>query len=275
MSTDLTQQMIYEDPREASFQSMVEERLRSSRYTAAARIVFEAVRTGLAPNDLTLIHWIVARIGTQATQQVIGKGFAQLNSPCCNSGFEACDNCDGNGSYGTRACAQCATMGKLRCPFCNGSSLLPLADLPLALRPRTMVARIKLVESHETRMLGEPIPVVAAHPSVRHELRMSFLSLDKLLGVLENALSEMRQIAAAQALEELAERVLKVARKLRNRQLLVLRRLAECELEVAGTEEQRALAESNAAVLSEICRLGNLSRTRLAHPFLLTEDTAK
>lgn len=273
MNTTLSEPLAYEDPRESSFQAMVEERLNASRFTAAARVVLEAVRIGWAPNDISLVHWIAARVGTHATQLVIGKGFAQLGGPCCHSGFEACDNCDGNGSYGHTACAQCATTGKVRCPFCSGSSLIPLADLPLALRPRTTVARVRLADAHATHLLKAGIPEVSSDASMPNELRTSFLNLDKLLGVLENALIEMRQLAPTQALQEFSDQVLSLAQKLRDRQLLILRRLRECELAIAGTRDPRAmLAMSHADVLKEICQAGNLSASLLAHPFLFPQD---
>jgi hypothetical protein len=274
MSVALSDAATYEDPRESNFKTMMEARLKASRFTAAARVVLEATRIGLAPNDLSLLHWIVAHIGTHAAQEVISKGFAQLNSPCCTSGFEPCDLCDGVGRIGDHACIQCATMGKLRCPFCNGSSLIPLSDLPLALRPRTMIARIRLVDGHARAMLKAEACEPSSPPESLTYLRTEFLNLDKLLGVLENAVLEMRQLAAATAWQELGEQVQALARKLRDRQLKTLRKLSAVELERGKTGDQRAAAHSSASVLQEIWQLGSLARTRLAHPFLFTEDVA-
>lgn len=261
------------DPRETRFQRLLDERISALRFTSAARLVMEAVRVGLAPRDESLLDWTNARVGPESLKRIIDQGFGQLNSPCCHSGFEKCTACDGTGVSGREGCLSCATLGRVRCPFCNGSSLVPFSDIPAAFREPAMHARVELAATHAERLLSEPIADLSSEISVVTELRLDALNCEKLLGLFENAVIEVQKRAGDKGDMELATRLGVLSSKCRQRQLGVLRRLAECWTAIAATGDKgAALAEARATTLEEICLTASLRLTKLAHPFLFQED---
>lgn len=202
--------------------------LSTDRKRRAARWFLAAVAHEGFPSDIGTPEYVQRELGRELSQRLIG---ALAGYPCfgCQVGYEVCGRCRGSGfSEGAQACDACAGMGQVRCDFCNGSGLATYNVIPMGLRREVMSRRV-------SRAIGLIERLASETPASAEGLRRLVLRLNKLLGVLENAVIQARAMigsgeADAGAFDAIARRIGKAGARAEDQIRAALRGLSRIYL---------------------------------------------
>ena len=170
----------------------IESHLDAGEGQLAARAFLAAVANDKLPGGLGLNEWLQG-----LSEQHYGKliaAFAQYPCFACRNGQESCDTCGGSGfSAAARVCSPCAGFGEKRCDFCSGSGLAAYSVMPIELWPKVITTRAKRAMHYLKKLAAQPVP------NAETAMTRRLSDMNKLLGVLENAVAAARQLEASEA----------------------------------------------------------------------------
>jgi hypothetical protein len=177
----------------ADHPASIEARLEAGEGLLAARMLLAAVSHGAFPDGLALSEWLDNRLGEARRAKLIS-AFAHYPCFACRTGQEACDTCTGSGfSADAQVCMTCAGFGERRCDFCAGSGLAAYALMPVELWPGVLAARTIRALRYLEKLIAQPTAVTVPLTEAAAARRVH--DVNKLLGVIENALETVRQLA--------------------------------------------------------------------------------
>lgn len=100
----------------------------------------QSAANGMGPKQLLLLA--DKTIGRSAADLVVS-AFSHCNCFMCTDGVVACDVCEGKGTVDTdEPCANCASLGLVRCSFCEGTSWAGSDVIPHELRQAVWQRRL-------------------------------------------------------------------------------------------------------------------------------------
>lgn len=171
----------------------IEAQLDAGEGQLAARALLAAVVHGTFPDGSPLSAWL-EQLSEQRRAKLI-TAFAHYPCFACRNGQESCAPCGGSGfSAAAQICGACAGLGEKRCDFCAGAGLATYNLMPLALWRSVLTARASRAMKYLNQLAAQP-GVSAPLPEAAAVRRIQ--DLNKLLGVLENALAALRQLRAS------------------------------------------------------------------------------
>jgi hypothetical protein len=191
--------------RHAGSARSVQSLLEGGHGTAAARALMAGLSRGAFSDHLSVGEWLAALNPQQ--HATLLSGFAHYPCFACRNGQETCDACTGSGFTAVaRVCGTCIGLGTKRCDFCGGTGLATYNAIPTELWLGVIASRagraVKLIEKFPALN-----PAALGEPAVVARLQ----DVNKLLGVLENALAAARQLVALGAVEpEVAQELVEV-----------------------------------------------------------------
>jgi hypothetical protein len=272
----------------------VAKELAADQKRQAARHYLAGVGHESMPPEIGKVAWVRSVIGQEATKSLVS---ALAGAPCfgCKLGYQECQSCGGSGfTAEARVCRTCLGFGQSRCEFCSGSGLTTYNALPEDFRPQVMTRRVARAVALIDRLRGEaaaattgelPMPVAApvlppapAATSDEAGQRQRVLQLNKLLGVLENAVIAARTLIRAGRAEQatfapMAKRIALSAAVAEQQLRESLRRLAAWyRVAPAGGAEESELdrgdREAKSAFYEEVAGSSFFQATGLEHFFL-------
>ncbi|MFT3787958.1 MAG: hypothetical protein QM770_17610 [Tepidisphaeraceae bacterium] len=242
----------------------------SGRHNArAARMVMTARSQDLLPTGDGLRLWLLEQFDTKGFHEVVD-GFARMDSPCCHSGFDTCDACEGTG-FLDAPCRACVGLGEARCAFCGGASLLPYDAVPSSLRLAVLQARVALAKKALPRIIQAARPVPDPDTAVAHWTK-HIHNCEKLLAVFENAKQTLVQWPGQiKGIGGYLESLMASAWAARASLTDALAGLSAAWAKRADAEARPARARDLSAFYAGLLT-GGFQNTGLAHPFLFDED---
>jgi len=254
--------------------------LKAGRDQDAARILIRDLRRTAAPRDADLGGWLIQAIGAKPAKRLI---HALAHYPCfyCKNGLEECSLCGMRSPASNRrvCCEHCLDLLHVRCDFCDGSGWITYNAIPRGLWPAIILARA------QTALSGlAALPSVSARQAksaaprpVRKRLEKELLALNRLAGILENAVDAVKKYKAANGapFKPLATAVVVKSRaawyqiRCRMREILLL--LADTlrrEADKAQTAKAGEIMRDRAAFYVTLSKSPAFSGTSLCHPFL-------
>ncbi|QDV91247.1 hypothetical protein RAS2_23420 [Phycisphaerae bacterium RAS2] len=252
--------------------------LQKGRGTGAVRILLQALERNELPSNGELWDRLRARLGASASKKLIA---ALASMPCfyCKSGVQRCEHCDGDGCHSDASpCGYCLGFGIASCDFCNGSGRATYTVVPSSLRMHVLEHRMQQALKEANQLLKAAIPTAAGRTIkiVRRDLAGRLFQIDRVMGVLENAVTSAREASRSRKeLRKFAARVIRVARrvalKLDARMRQVLKQLVQVERSAVATTKSTAVKPP---VLARIDLLHSIRKRRgfhgctFQHPFL-------
>ena len=237
----------------------------------AARAFLVAVAHNKLPAGLRLNEWLQG-LSEQRQGKLIA-AFAQYPCFACRNGQESCDTCGGSGfSAAARVCSTCAGFGEKRCDFCSGSGLAAYSVMPIELWPRVIVARARRAVHYLKKLAEQPVPVAEAVMTRR------VLDMNKLLGVLENAVAAARQLEASEAAgPHMAAQFSGFCRPhaaagmraMRETLAALSRHSREAASTLPPVDAENAMAKSE--FFEDLAESATFAGTGLSHPYLLDD----
>ncbi|MGD0462936.1 MAG: hypothetical protein ABSB74_10660 [Tepidisphaeraceae bacterium] len=238
--------------------------------------MFEARQHQIIPDDTQLREWLVGAF----EQPLFAKLIAGLvRYPCmyCEKGSESCKGCNGGGMDDRGSvCRQCSGFGVVRCDFCDGTGLATYNMIPENLRPEVLRGRIVLATTQLNRLIAERLPPTTSQRQPQQRLANRILSLNKLLGVLENARVEANRLSENPThRSEIAGSIQQIdsnAQAAKSAVLKAIAALAARAREQSRSDSSPALREvasTRADFYEQLAKAGTLGGTALQHPFLL------
>jgi hypothetical protein len=243
--------------------------------TQLARELLKGLAHGTFPaGGWTFSEWLAAAdAGTRAT---IASAFAHFPCFACRNGLEACDACTGSGFVGVaRVCGACVGIGTRRCDFCSGTGLAAYSAMPVEVWNDVLRSRASRAAKFIGR-IAQADPAALSEAAAINQLQ----DLNKLLGVLENALMAARQLGISGELDdEGVAQFVKACAAPASKGLAFLtadlRRLGELSRDAAQRLEglDADNADAKAEFYAELADATPFEGTGIAHPFLLGEPT--
>src|SRR5688572_898365 len=172
----------------------IEDRLSAGEGQHAARMLLDAISGQLLVAELSVDDWLDT-LDEPARSKLVS-AFAHYPCFACLNGIEPCDVCAGSGFAAVaRVCGPCAGFGSKRCDFCNGSGLATYNLVPDALRVNVLASRASRAGRYLQKMLAHDIDNAGEAALVRH-----VQDINKLIGVVENAVVDAQQLLVSAAL---------------------------------------------------------------------------
>ena len=237
----------------------------------AARAVLGAVAHDKLPGGLRLNEWLQGLNEQRQGKLIVA--FAQYPCFACRNGQESCDTCGGSGfSAAARVCSACAGFGEKRCDFCSGSGLAAYSVMPIELWPKVIMTRAKRAMHYLKKLAAQPIPDAEAAMTRR------VLDMNKLLGVLENAVAAARQLEASEAAGPhvaaqfsgfCRPHVASGMRAMRETLAALSRHARQTASALPPVDAENAIAKSE--FYEDLAESATFAGTGLSHPFLLDE----
>lgn len=255
---------------ESSLIEQIADNLARGHPSVAARVFLRGRALGLIPRSTPATSWLTAHLNADAVQP-IAEAIASLPAPCCLNGFVPCPQCDSSGTDGAQHCDLCCGLGVQRCDFCDGTGLMQYHDLPEDLIPMIARRRLKIVADAMTAL--ESTTDDAGRDAKK--LRVRMLNTVKLLGVIENVVTQLPHLSSEHVNEihELHRASGQLAGTLKPRRTAALSALGECWRERCQAKvDQSEPACDLAAYFTDLAARPGLARTVLANPFLFVED---
>ena len=208
------------------------------------------------------------------------KAFAIHPCPGCKKGLEYCESCKERqrASWRKSACERCLDFGVTRCDFCDGAGWVTYNFIPEGLRMAVIVERTNTALKEIDAILRQdfPGPTPANSKKLGQILEHQILSMNRLAGVLENALTASKsRLSADPGTEKLAKKVIKIClhtwRRLEQRIRELLLNLAEVlrfQAARSSTGAARELMLDRAKFYTMLSRSKGFPGTSLEHPFL-------
>ncbi|MGE5610513.1 MAG: hypothetical protein ACM359_14780 [Bacillota bacterium] len=166
-------------------------KMQEGRNKDAVRLFVEAHNRAVLPKGHALPKWLLDTFGKEMAAKLF-QAFAHFPCVYCKSGLEHCEACGGRGARPDGPfCDTCVATGQSRCEFCDGTGLATYSFFPPELWLPIIVDRSRLAIHGVNHLLAHPVP---ASSSEAH-LTELIVNLNKLLGVLENAVLAAKQIA--------------------------------------------------------------------------------
>ncbi|HEX2971524.1 MAG TPA: hypothetical protein VHP11_04290 [Tepidisphaeraceae bacterium] len=166
-------------------------KLNEGRNKDAVRLFVEAYNRGVLAKGHQLPVWLLGTLGKEVAAKLF-LAFAHFPCVYCKGGLEPCESCGGRGVRAEGPfCDTCAALGQSRCEFCDGTGLATYSFFPPELWLPVIVDRSRLAIHQVSYLVGHPVPVDGPEP----RLTELIINLNKLLGVLENAVLAAKQIA--------------------------------------------------------------------------------
>jgi hypothetical protein len=252
------------------------------RRRAARHFLAGVAHESMSPRMAT-VAWVREVIGKELTDALIA---ALAAAPCfgCKLGYQDCERCGGDGmTADAQVCRTCVGFGRARCEFCSGSGLATYNALPADFRPHVMARRVARAIALIDRLKGEVPPAAGALPASGAGDatdpaafdRDQILRLNKLLGVLENAVIAARTLIRAGRGEQadfapMAKRVISAAAIAEAQMRQSLRRLSASGASgpAGETDLDRADREARSTYYRELADSPHFEQTGLEHFFL-------
>ena len=252
----------------------IESQLDAGEGQLAARAVLAAVAHDTLPGGLRPNEWLQG-LSEQRQGKLIA-AFAQYPCFACRNGQESCDTCGGSGfSAAARVCSACAGFGEKRCDFCSGSGLAAYSVMPIELWSKVIMARARRAMHYLKKLAAQPIPDAEA------AMRTRLLDMNKLLGVLENAVAAARQLEASEAAgPDVAAQFSGFCRPyvaagmhaMRETLAALSRHVRQAASTLPPVDAENAIAK--AEFYEDLAGSTAFGGTGLSHPFLLDDDDA-
>ena len=245
----------------------------------AVRLFLDAVAHEAMPRHVPLGVWISETLDEDSMRSLVT---ALAHFPCfgCKGGYEPCRPCAASGFSSVRqVCAACIGFGVARCDFCNASGLATYNLIPAELRYRVLQTRVAIAVRHVRKLTDADADSSTGSPPRVARLRQGVLDLNKLLGVLENALLVWHQTAESEGEQGKHRRSIDMAcrdtahfARVAMRQML--KGLAEAHERAA--KQSVGIAAEAATDLGEYYDVlyhgDRFAGTLLGHPFLCRSD---
>lgn len=256
--------------------------LKAGREQEAARVLIRDLRRTTASREADPGKWLVRAIGAKPAIKLL---HALAHYPCfyCKTGLDECTLCGMQHPNTARrgCCEHCLDLLFVRCDFCDGSGWITYNVIPRDLWPAVIFARTQAALKELAALLKTPLPEAAfTRPtSVRKHLERQLLMLNRLAGILENAVDAVKKYRPSNGItfKPLAVGVVVKSRAAwdrihrRMRKLLLL--LAEAlrgEAADAETSQARAIMMDRAEFYVMLSKSRAFAGTSLCHPFLPT-----
>ncbi len=252
--------------------------LNKNRPAEAARLFVGCVLHKTVPQGPGLMRWLVRAIGRADTRRLT-QALAQQHCFYCTKGIESCEQCNGRGYFDdSTICRTCSGLGVARCDFCAGSGYVTYKYIPEGLRMAAISERSRGAVAEIHSLLKEPIPLVTDRrlAASRRALMLLLAKLNRLMGVLENAIDESESMvpihpAYADPADRVIRACMRAAAKLdpRIRQVLMnLADVAQCEAAATSKPSVRKILEQRARFYRSLGSSGDFTGTSLRRPFL-------
>ena len=168
----------------------VDSLLRAGHGQRAAELLVNSLAQHTWPAELPVAQWLEQSLGDDTRARLIS-AFAHYPCFVCDNGFERCQPCGGSGFTAVaQVCVACIGLGSRRCDFCNGAGLATYNVVPLELRARVTVSRASRGAKYLKALVQKRPRDLTEATASRY-----LIDMNKLLGVLENAVIAARQLA--------------------------------------------------------------------------------
>lgn len=252
--------------------------LQANRGEEVVREITSAVSHGVIPARGEALAWLRKNLGSPAADAVV---HAFASHPCfyCEHGLQPCESCDGAGHFGpATVCDFCLGLGRCSCGFCNGTGLLTYQMVPPSLRPPVIHRRVNHALREIKRMMSAEISAAPETTvgTARKELFRALIALDRLMGVLENAIETVKPMGkGGPAIRKFAAGVIRLCRRTarpvdqRMRQILQrLNAVEQAAARKADSADKRKLAMRRAELFASLAQRPGFASSMLQHPFL-------
>jgi hypothetical protein len=173
----------------------------------AARLFIEAHHRGVVPKGPQLLQWMLATPGRDDSTKLMA-AFTHFPCVCCKGGLEPCEACGGQGVRSEGPfCETCAGLGMARCEFCDGAGLATYSFFPEELWLPIIVERSHLAIHQLSLIIQQPIPRIS-DPAAEQNHAHLILNLNKLIGLLENAVTTAQEVAHHDSHQETLNRII-------------------------------------------------------------------
>jgi hypothetical protein len=244
----------------------------------SARIFMEAYKRNVTPKGPRLLQWIIGALGRDDAARLIA-AFAHFPCVCCKNGLEACEAC---GSQGVRAegpvCETCAGFGMARCEFCDGAGLATYSFFPEELWLPIIADRSHMAIHQLALLIAQPIPRVSDPAAEQNHVNL-ILNLNKLIGVLENAVTSAQEAAHHDSHQETLAKIITSCNRAAGMAIRYLRQVIRSQAAAIrqaakslppGSAEAQFRA-SRAEYYESLAHSAGFEGTSLHHPFLKVE----
>ena len=256
------------------------EKLKQGKGLEAMSLFAEGQMHHILSSTPNLPKHLVELMGKEMADKLIG---VFVHSPCpfCKKGRVTCENCDGHGHINHEmVCADCLSLGLIKCDFCDGSGWSSIDSIPQGLRPLVLHQRTKVAKARIKRILSKPIP----RPSQRKPVitlkkcAQLLMDLNRYIGVLENTVVTKDELTKSRFLSKnKANKIvfssIQAAIAAEKRAREIVKHMAKIAQMQAKNPDQDSASQKLAAVRADfyesLLDSSNIFKgTNLEHPFL-------